>query len=338
MSESIRTILAVAVLTSAIWVWADLEMSGDGEEQVPVKVTVPADYVVRGVSPDHLTVRFKGPKGDIQKLRAAPDDNACRFDLTEAQLKTARVTLHARDGFQHWTDHGLRLFVTEFKGDRESASDTEVIARIDHLIRVKVRVEPKVAGAVSVVAAAQPSEVTARVAESEWKALPEAKRYAVAPLTVSSIPANPVIEQVVRLETRVGGPEGIEAAFEPPLVKITARLESALVTKSLGRFPILISGPPDMLNRYRVVFQPEAERYVELEVQGPAPDIERLAAQDIRVELVLTADDKPDPASWLPGKPVIIGLPAGLKLTKPLPTVNFNLEKYGDKVEKPPTP
>jgi len=72
-----------------------------------------------------------------------------------------------------------------------------------------------------------------------------------------------------------------------------------------------------------------------LEVEGPTPAVERLKAQDIRVQLVLTADDKPNPGSWLPREPVVVGLPPGVKLVKPLPTVNFNLEKHN---EKPPAP
>jgi hypothetical protein len=333
MSETVRTILAVTVLTAAIWVWADLEQTGPDEEQVPVRVTVPPDYVVRSVSPARVLVKFKGPKGEIQKLQSSPEDVVCRFDLSESQIRGDRLVLHARDGFQHWNSR--RIFVTDVRGDHDGQADGDIVVRVEHLVSVKVRVEPKVTGAVAVAATAQPAEVTARVAESEWKTLPEAKRFAVAPLAVSSIPENPQVEREVPLERRIGGPDGIEATFEPSIVKVAASLESALVAKSLGRFPILISGPFDVLNKYRVVFQPEAERFVELQVQGPGPDLERLAAQDIRVELVLTADDKPDPASWMPGKLTVTGLPPGVKLVKPLPTVNFNLEKQS---EKPPTP
>jgi len=329
MRESIRTFMAVAVLTAAIWVWADLEQTGQGEEAVPVKVIVPADYVVRSLAPEQVTVMFKGPKGEIQTLKSAPEEMVCRLDLTDADLKSGRMTLHARDGFRQWS--ARRIVVTDVKSEHDGTVDSDVVVRLDHLIKVKVRVEPKVTGAVAVAATAQPPEVMARVAEAEYRALAEAKRFAVAPLAVSSVPRNSQVEREVSLERKLGGPDGIEAVFDPPIVKVTARVESTLLTKSLGRFPIFISAPPEMLNRYRIVFQPEAERYVELEVQGPAPDIERLSPQDVRVQLVLTADDKPDPASWLPGKPVVLGLPPSVKLVKPLPTINFNLEKQGEK-------
>jgi hypothetical protein len=336
MSETIKTILAVAVLTAALWVWADLEQPAEPEEVVPVRVKVPAseDYVVRGIVPEQVTVKLKGPRGAIQELRALPEEMACKFDLTEADLKGPRLVLHARDGFRHWA--ARRIFVTDVKSEHDGVVDGDVIVRVDRMLRVKVRVEPKVTGAVATVAAAQPPEVTARVSEAEWKGLAEARRYALAPLVVSSVPANPQIEREVPLDRKLGGPDGIEATFDPPIVKVTARLESAMVTKSLGRFPILLAAPPEMLTRWKVVFQPGVERYVELEVQGPGPDVERLQPQDVRVELVLTADDKPDPASWLPGKLVVAGLPSGVKLTKPLPTVNFNLEKPAP--DKPPAP
>ena len=336
MSETIKTILAVTVLTAALWVWADLEQPAEPEEVVPVRVKMPSteDYVVRSIVPEQVTVKLKGPRGAIQELRASPEEMACKFEPTESELKEPRSVLHVRDGFRHWA--ARRIFVTDVKSEHDGIIDGDVIERVDHMIRVKVRVEPKVTGAVATVATVQPSEVTARVSESAWKGLAESNRYASAPLAVSSIPANPQIEREVPLDRRLGGPNGIEATFDPPIVKVTARLESALVAKSLGRFPILLSAPPDMLSRWRIVFQPGVENYVELQVQGPGPDLERLLPQDVRVELVLTADDKPDPASWLPGKLVVVGLPPGVKLTKPLPTVNFNLEKQNN--DKPPAP
>lgn len=335
MSETVKTILAVTVLTAALWVWADLEQPAEPEEVVPVRVKVPAeDYVVRSIVPEQVTVKLKGPRGAIQELRALPEEMACKFELTESELKEPRRVLHARDGFRHWA--ARRIFVTDVKSEHDGVVDGDIIVRVDHMIRVKVRVEPKVTGAVAAVATVQPAEVTARVSEAEWKGLAEAKHHAVAPLAVSSIPANPQIEREVPLERKLGGPDGIEATFDPPIVKVTAKLESAMVVKSLGRFPILLAAPPEMLTRWHVVFQAGVERYVELEIQGPGPDVERLLAQDVRVELVLTADDKPDPASWLPGKLVVVGLPPGVKLTKPLPTVNFNLEKPNS--DKPPAP
>jgi len=342
MSEHIRSILAVVVLTIAIWVWADLEQSGTGEGQMPVLITVPGDYVVRTVTPDHLFVRFGGPRGEIQSLLASQPDRVCRFDLKDADLKkadakTGGITLQARDGFKHWA--ARRIGVTDIKDDRDDIPDGEIRVVVDRLVSVKVSVQPKVTGAASATAAtALPPEVTARLAESDLKALAESKRFAVATLVVTSVPENLQIEREVSLDRRLGGPTGVDATFDPPIVKVTARLESTIVTKSLGRLPILISAPPEVLGKYSIVFQPQVERWVELEVQGPGPDIERLTPQDIRVLLVLTADDKPDPDSWIPGKLIVVGLPPTVKLTRPLPAVNFNLEKLPDKVDKPAAP
>jgi len=333
MSERIRSILAVVVLTIAVWVWADLEQTGESEDRIPVQVNVPPDFVVRAKTPDHLTVRIRGPIGEIQDLKASPDEMGCRFDLTEPELKGGRAVLHARDGFRHWRSR--RVVVTGIKDDQGRDESGDITVVLDRRVRVTARVEPKITGAIASEVRARPAEVSALVAESDLKALPQTAHYVLAPLAVTSIPANPEIEREVPLDRRLGGPEGIEAQFDPATVKVTARVEFAVTTRSLGRFPILVSASPEMLNRYRIVFQPQAERWVELEVQGPAPDVERLNVQDIRVQLILTPDDKPDPDSWLPGKPVVAGLPPSVKLVKPLPTVNFNLEKIND---KPPTP
>jgi hypothetical protein len=328
-SERIRSVLAVAFLTIAVWVWADLEQTGEAEQTVGVVVDVPQGYVLRGVQPERITVRFKGPLGEIQDLRTSTDDLVCRFTLTEAELKTGRLVLPAREGFSHWKNR--RVVVTATIDDDESIPDGEIHVLADRLVRLQVRVQPQVTGAVAVAVAALPPEVVARVPESLLKNLPEAKRFAVAPLAVTSVPAGLTVEREVPLDRRLGGPDGVEATFDPPIVKVTARLESTLVTKTLEkRFPVCISAPPEVLNRYRIVFQSDAERWVQLDVEGPAPDIERLNLQDIRVELVLTEDDKPDPGSWLPGKPLVVGLPPSVKLAKPLPTINFNLEKQAE--------
>jgi hypothetical protein len=336
MSEHLRTILAVAVLTVVIWVWADLEQTGEGEALVPVEIKGPnaTDYEFRNVTPEKLLVRFKGPKGEVESLNASAD-RACRFNLKEAELKGNPLVLPARDGFRHWNDR--RIVVTEIRDARGAVFDGKVSAEANRLVTVeKVRVVVQVTGAVAPVATAQPATVTARVAESDLAKLPDAKRFALAPLEVDAIPENLQVEREVTLDRRLGGPEGVEASFTPPIVKVSARVESAVTTKALGRIPIFISAPPELLNRYRIVFQPNAERWVELEVQGPGPAVERLKPQDIRVQLVLTEDDKPNPGSWLPGKPVVLGLPPNVKLVKPLPTINFNLAEK--EAEKPPTP
>jgi hypothetical protein len=336
MSERIRTFLAVTILTIAVWVWADLEQTGKDEDVVlPVTVSVPKDYRIRGITPGRLTVTLKGPEGEIQRLKSAPEDRVCRFNLTEADLAANPLVLSAREGLEHLSD-AYRIAATDVRDAQAKPFDGKILADITRLVEVRnVRVEVQVTGAVASAATARPPEVTARVAEPDLAGFPDAKRFVVAPLDVDTVPEDLVVEQEVTLDRHLGGPDGIDAAFEPPIVTVTARLQAAVTQRNLGRFPILISGPPEVLNRYRVVFQQDAERWVELEVEGPGPAVERLRPQDLRVTLTLTEDDKPSPGSWLPGQPAVIGLPASVKLTKPLRPVNFNLEKFP---EKPSTP
>jgi hypothetical protein len=330
MKERIGTILAVTVLTVAIWVWADLEQTAPPREiVVPVKVIVPPDYIVRDISPREISVTFQGPKGEVEKLMASTEPLVCRLELSDQDLRSQELSkplvIHSTTGFRDWADR--RLVLLDCKGEHGGRVDGDVEISVDRLVRVKVRVEPHITGAVAAAVAAQPAEVEARVAELELKKLPEARRVAIAPVQISSMPENPQIEREAPLDRRLGGENGIEASFDPPIVKITARLESTLATKNLGRFPILISAPPEVISRYRVTFQRPDDRTVELEIRGPAPEIERLQPQDVRIQLVLTADDKPNPGTPTPGKLEVIGLPQGVKLAKPLPTVNFYLEE-----------
>ena len=333
-AERIKTFLAVTVLTVAVWVWADLEQTGTRETVVPVEFTVPRNYRIRSVQPQQLTVTLKGPEGELQGLDADPEEKVCRFSLAEADLRSSPLLMPAREGLRHLNER--RIAVSEVRDAEGQAFDGKIHAEVIHLVEVPdVRVQVQVTGAVASAASARPHTVTARVAEPDLRNVPENQRYAVAPLNVETLPENLQVEQEVTLDRHLGGPDGIEARFDPPIVTVSAHLQAAVTTRNLGRFPILIAAPPEVLNRYRVVFQQDAERWVELEVEGPGPAVERLRPEDIRVQLVLTEDDKPNPESWLPSQPVVVGLPAGVKLTQPLRPVNFNLEKHAEKASPP---
>jgi len=186
-------------------------------------------------------------------------------------------------------------------------------------------------------ATVEPPEVAAMVAESDLSGLAEAtKRYASARLTFTLPPKDLLVEREVALESRLGGADGIEAVFDPPVVRVTAQLESTVTPKTLPQLQILISGPAEMLNTYEVVFQENADRLLNLKVEGPRQLVEPLTAQDVRVELVLETDDRPtSEGTWIPRVPRVIGLPAGVEVVGPLPTINFNLRR---RTEPPPTP
>lgn len=333
MSEHLKTFLAVTVLTVAVWVWADLEQTGTREETMLVEISAPKDYRIRNIQPNQLTITLKGPEGELQGLDAAPEEKVCRFNLTKADLQSNPLVLPAREGLQHLNP---RIAVTGICDAEGRTIDGKIYAEATHLVEVpNVPVKIQVTGAVAAATTPQPTAVTARVAESDLQDFPDTKRYVVAPLNVETIPEDLQVEQEVALDRHLGGSDGVEAVLNPPIVTVSARLKAAVTARNLGRFPILIAAPPEVLNRYRVVFQQDAERWVELEVEGPNPAVERLRSQDIRVQLLLTEDDKPNPGSWLPGQPVVVGLPASVKLVRPLRPVNFNLEKYTEKTAPP---
>jgi len=335
MSERIRTLLAVAVLTATIWVWADLELAREETLDVPVAVSVPPGYLVRSVTPDRVFVKFKGPKGKIGELRATPDALACRITLAGADLKTGRIVIKADEGFDHWRPYRVgSLVIIDENGQVTSG---EVVVDLDRLVRLRVPVKPIITGyTVTGQPTVDPPEVTAVVAESALAALPEAKRFASALLVIAPAPKELKIEREVSLEPRLGGADGIEAALEPPTVRVAAQLESTVSTKVLAQIAILIAGPPEMLNTYDVVFQEDADRLIDLKVQGPRQLVEPLTGQDVHVELILAPADRPTgEGTWIPRVPKVLGLPVGVEVVGPLPTINFNLKKRQDEAPTP---
>ena len=325
MSERIRTILAVTVLTIVIWVWADLEQTAPPREvQVPVKVLVPQDYRVRSISPREVTVKFQGPKGEVEKLTAAPDQLVCRLELSEQELKgqelSKPLSLHATDGFRDWT--GRRVVVLDVKAEHDGHADGDVDVGVDRLVNVEIPVQARVTQKQAANIRADPSVVTARVTEADSKRLLAAgaatKPYAVAELDGANLPPDSQVDEPVALDLRLGGIDHVTAdSFMPKNVRVTATLKSALITKPLRRIPIHIARLPDSLSRYKIVFQKGTEMAVDLVVQGPAPDIDRLDPADIYVVLDLAADETPvTGVAWVPGKLKVLGLPPYVTLVE----------------------
>ncbi|MGB2999021.1 MAG: hypothetical protein WBC59_10365 [Phycisphaerae bacterium] len=328
MSERIRTLLAVVVLTATIWVWADLEQHREEQLTVAVKVEAPDDYDVRDLFPKSLTVEVRGPKGEIEKLRASKKDLECRIAPTGPELKTGRVVLRAEDGFHHW--HAYRVEIVKITDDDDRVKDGEIVVDLDRKVRKPVPVKVVVTGAtVEGKPAVDPPEVIAVVRESALANLAEAKHFAVALLAIETIPEDRQIkDRPVDLEPRLGGADGIEATFEPKTVNVTVTLESAVVEKTLERIPIQIAGPPEMLNIYQVIFQEDADRWIDLKVSGPRRLVDLLTARDVRVALVLTPEDRPaEGGTWIPRVPEVLGLPPGVEIDEPVPTLNFNLKR-----------
>ncbi len=336
MTRQLRTFVAVAVLTATIWVWADLKQTLKYTVTVPVEVVPPTGFLVRDVAPERLTVKVEGPQGEIQRLQDDPALRVCRITLDEADLAPGAGSVPPGQGFAHWEE--MRIKPIEFL-DSEGRPVAEVRMELDRFVRLPVDVHPEVSlvtGAVEATAAAMPDEVTARVAASQLASLPEARRYVVARLQLRSMPEDRRVEREVVLEPRLGGSDGVPATFEPDRVTVTATLEATVLARTLPPVPLTVSGPPEMLNTFHVVFQDDTPRLVELKVEGPRESVESLTPQQVRVELVLKPEDAPaEEGTWIPRMPKVIGLPGGVKVVGPLPTINFNLRRRA--VEPPGT-
>jgi hypothetical protein len=330
MKQAIRTFLAVAFLTLVIWVWADLEQQTDETFFVPVEVQVPAGFEVAKVSPDRLKVKVRGPSAEIRGLMETgpgkPNRRVCRLLLTDpGKLAPGTVRVRAVEGFRHWDENRVVPLAVLTLDDKPLE---DVTVEVEHLVQVRVPVEVRVVGAVVKAAASQPAEVTATVSESRFQALAPAKRKAVAVVKVSALPPDLQIREKVPLELGLGGAEGVRAAFDPRIVEVTATIESASATKTLAQVPVAIAAPPDVLRTYDVVFQDESVLLVDLRVEGPRELVEPLTPGQVGLWLALTAADKPvEEGPWIGRVPQASGLPPGVRLAEPPPTINFNLKR-----------
>ena len=254
----------------------------------------------------------------------------CRLELAEQDLRgqelSEPVVLHAAGGFRDWA--GRRLVTLDVKADHDGRTDGDVEVRIDRLVHVKVRVEPRITGAVAAAATAQPAEVRPSVAETgtpETARGPAFRRGSAGSQFHAREPAGGTRGR------RSTAASAAPAASTPLSTRRSSRSRPGWNRRSSpSRWGgSRSSSPPRPKSSAGTALSSSGRPSgtVELEVQGPAPDIERLQPQDIRVQLVLTADNKPNPAAPMPGKLDVVGLPPGVKLVKPLPTVNFFLEE-----------
>jgi hypothetical protein len=332
MKQTLRNFAAVALLTLAIWVWADLEQQTEETFYVPVEVLVPPGFEVVKVTPDRAKVKVRGPSAEIRGLmKTGPGKEnlrVCRFNLADpGKLASGTIRLRALDGFRQWDERRVIPLAVLAMDDKPL---DDITVELEHLIQVRVPVDVRVVGAAVKAVAADPAEVTATVSQSRLQALPAAKRRAIAVVRVTSLPADLQIKDKVPLEPSLGGAEGVRAAFDPRIVEVTATIESASIAKILPQVPVAVAAPPEVLRAYDVVFQDPDALLVDLKVEGPRELVEPLTAGQVSVQLVLTGSDKPvEEGPWIGRVPRVSGLPPGVKLVEPPTTINFNLRRRG---------
>ncbi|MDK1031302.1 MAG: hypothetical protein QGD94_04790 [Planctomycetia bacterium] len=325
MTQRIKTLIAVVFLTVVVWMAVDFEVTDYFECTIhDISIQAPdPNYMIEITEPagGRLRVVFSGPRGQINRLKASPEEQYFRYVLDEGELQAGHLAISVQKGFEHL--RGRRITV-------KSADPELVEVLVERLVRLEnVRVNVKVRGAEDKKHQVEPGSVAAIVAES-LLANAEAKEH-IATATVElagvEIPeGGGQITLDVTLDKYLDGDRNIPATFEPDTVTVTLAVESPVMTRTLQGIAVRVSGPPDVMSKYKVVFNEPGMAVINLKVTGPRDAVGALSPQDVHVYLELTADDKPADEPGLLRAPVVF-LPLGIKKADTPPSIAFNLKE-----------
>jgi len=340
MSDRVKTFLAVAFLTVLVWVAIDFEVAEHLQCTIhDITVHAPGpDYTVQVVRPSSgkIDVTFTGPRGQISKLKVTPEEQVFRYAMSESESRVGLLSIAVAKGFEHLNDK--RIVV-------KGADPEHIEVMVDRLIRLE-KVPVHIGSVIGAVLAegkkprVEPETVEATAAQTALAKLTATSHFATATVDLSGtdIPeGGGALTRNIVLDKYLDGNKDVPATFQPDTVTVTLFVESSLLTKVLQDVPVRVSGPPEVIDKYEIVFRGEpGVPAINLKVSGPRDIVGSLLPREVYVYLEVTAVDKPEeePGPGLLRQPRVF-LPPGIKLVEQPPPIRFNLKLRGDKLTPP---
>jgi hypothetical protein len=347
-SESLRTLMWVALVTVLIWVYADMEFTQEREFRVTVRITARAA--------DNRVILVDGRLAEYR-----PQEGAFRVDQEVAfKLKGSSTALdqyaHRLKDRNNTIEYDLSTREPETiilpaeevinKGAEPAKSGLSLVQTMPGALRIvldELITVPNVpvkfqftGGELASEPVLTPDVVSVRVARSQWeKDKPAAPVIRTAPHRLTGeTPA----ELTVRLESTIGA---VQAIPSPASVKVQLKVQQLVETRAFKTF-VNISMPPAWMEdggiRNYALVRENAFDWSNLEVRltGPKSELDALEKlpkpEGLMAWIQLNDTDrvKTRQETWTM-REVIIRLPAGmnLKVAGPLPKLQFRLDPIG---------
>jgi len=322
----IRGLAWVVIVTSFLWIWADVEFTDEMELSATVQLTTAPSRNLVLLSKSRVRVSFKvqGRRRSLEQLqqRLQSPDATVKYVVTEGEKDlSVRDVLNRNEMI-----FGAGLTVL-------SASPGNVRVRLDTKIyRPDIPVRFEYTGALGPEIQVDPPKMGIYVAKSDWQEILKTEPEPV--LKTKQVDLKSVVDPSrpfqVDVIPRIAG-LGVEP--DQPTVRVSVKIVTRTETQEIT-VPVGVLQPPGWLedgtwNEYALIRKDRIEWRVTLTVSGPPADLVKLKLkpESLRACITLTDEDK-KPVSWLT-RQVGVQLPGelNLRLVGPLPTVTFKLEK-----------
>jgi len=314
----------VVLVTTFLWIWADVEFTDEMEMTATVElVTAPSSkLVLLSKSRVRVTFQVQGRQRSLEQLQHSlqSPDMVVRYVVSEGEKDLSVRDILNRD--KMIVAEGLSVL---------SASPSNVRVRLDtKTYQPDIPVQFDYTGALGPEVSIDPPKMGIHVAESDWQNILKLEPTPV--LKTKQVDLKSVVDPSKPFEVEVI-PQIAGLAVKPdqPTVRVTVKIVTLTETQEIT-VPVQVLQPPAWLEdgtwkEYSLSRKDIPEWRVTLQVSGPRADLDKLKAENVRAYIILTDEDK-KPVSWLT-RPVDVQLPGdlSLRLFAAPPTVTFKLEK-----------
>lgn len=343
LPAAMRSFLWVLIVTTLVWVYADLEFTTEQDFRATLRLTtgtaenltlVPTDEAGRNID---VTFKLKGNRTQLDTFQRwlSEHNGVLPYDVSRYEPGRSPRIENLRDALER-TVHLPKRGLTFVWGDPGSFS-----FRLDRRIKIaSIPVEFQFTGVtLASPPMVSPPKVAIYVGETAWKeieaALPEAgRKLKTRQVDLKNLPADkPVMAEIIPSITVKPDEPPIPVEPEIETVRVEFQVQHALGTATFDVVPRVLTPATwtddNTLAEYRLVRKPNEPWTRKITVQGAKTDVESLKAEDIDAYVVLRDDDKKPLESWLT-REVIVRFPPKLKVELApgeKPTVSFKLEK-----------
>jgi len=314
----------VVLVTTFLWIWADVEFTDETEMSATVElVTAPSSkLVLLSKSRVRVTFQVQGRQRSLEQLKHSlqSPETVVKYVVSEDEKDLSVRDILNRD--KMIVAEGLSVL---------STSPSNLRVRLDTKIyQPDIPVRFDYTGALSPEVSIDPPKMGIHVARSDWQNIVRLEPRPV--LKTKQVDLKSVVDPSKPFEVDVI-PQIAGLGVEPDqsTVRVTVKIVTLTETQDIT-VPVQVLQPPawledDTWEEYSLSRKSIPEWRVTLQLSGPRADLDKLKAENVRAYIILTDEDK-KPVSWLT-RPVDVQLPAdlSLRLFAAPPTVTFKLEK-----------
>lgn len=326
-ASRLRTFGWVVFITVLIFVWADLEQTKSEAVVVGIRVEAPPSSdlrVERPVEDVRVGFRVRGPQGRLNDFINRLGVDNTYIVQADPDWPPGAHDLDVEKVLNEWD----RLREANLKA--ESPQKRAIRVEVDRWKTVTAKVKPitPADAALEGPPVSDPAEVRVRVPQSQFDRIRDALVIETEELELSGVETGRETTQTVRLKPGIGG---VAVEFlQTPQVAVTVRVRERTAERALPPIAVQLLAAPDLLERiitdgYVLSRDPNRlhEWRLELTISGPKKDVDRTKPEMVSAYVRITESDL-EPAETYPPRPVVVTLPPGLRLVKPVdPNVHF---------------